>query len=56
MRMTVRLDDDLWQELKRQARLERLTLSQVLNRAVQLGLEELLADESKVHRADSESR
>jgi hypothetical protein len=56
MRMTVRLDDDLWQELKRQARLERITLSQVLNRAVQLGLEELLAAESKEHHADGDVR
>lgn len=43
MQMTVRLDDDLWKELRRQAQQERLTLSQVVNRALQLGLQAELA-------------
>ena len=38
MRSTVRIDDDLMQQLKERAARERLSLSRVLNRALRDGL------------------
>jgi hypothetical protein len=41
MRTTVRIDDDLIEELRRQARQEKLSTTRVLNRVIRAGLKAL---------------
>lgn len=47
MRTTVRLDDELLEQLKARARKENVSLARLLNRALRAGLRAPLADKPK---------
>ena len=51
MRTTVRVDDDLMQELKDLAHKEGISLAQLFNRTVRVGLEAVKSRSSKAKKA-----